>query len=155
MSIVTNKTERPSIMKIDTAPLDEIRMPTDEDDVYLDFYQPPKPEWWGYLGNHNIKKIISPYQENAFSEGVLHDVANQRLGFFIPYGIWAKFNEAFAYYWNEEAGLNGVISDDYMFLSIRKQLIDNMVFFPDELLSKTVSAIYDFLMEIPGVILDY
>lgn len=157
MSIEANKTDCPSIMSLFPTPSHEVRMPTDEDEDLLDFYIPQKIEWdrWGDLGDPNIKKLISPYQEYAFSESVLHDVANQRLGFFIPYELWSDFNEAFAYYWDEEVGLNGVISEDFMFNSIRQQFIENGVLFPEELLSEAVSAIYDFLMEIPGVILDY
>lgn len=155
MDLSLENTDCHLVMVMDTASQSEVQMPFDDDDDFLDFFQPEDDNLYGEITNPNIKKIISPYQENAFSEEVLHEVANQSLGFFLPYEMWSFIERAFANYWDEEVGLNGVTCEDYMFLSIRQQLIDNMVIFPDELLSKVVTGIYDFMMEIPGVILDY
>ena len=130
----------------------DVRMPFDDD---LDFFQPEDDILFEDMTSPNTQKYISPYQEYAFTDEVLHEVVNQSLGFFLPHEMWSYIERAFAYYWDEEVGLNGVTCDDYMFLSIRQQLINKKVLFSDELLSKVVTGIYDFMMEIPGVILDY
>jgi hypothetical protein len=128
-------------------------MPAEDEDVFLEFYLPENNSWWGDLGNHEAKKLISPLQEDAFSEQVLHEVANQQLGFFIPYETWEMINEAFSYYWDEFVGLGGLISNDEMFLCIRQQLIERNVLFPDDSLQEIVYAIYDFIERIPGALL--
>lgn len=140
------------VVAMKTPSQSEVRMPFD-DDLY--FFQPEDDIMFEDMTNPNTQKYISPYQEYAFTDEVLHEVANQSLGFFLPDEMWTYIERAFAYYWDEEVGLNGVTCEDYMYLSIRQQLIDNMVLFPDELLSKVITGIYDFIMEIPGVILDY
>lgn len=137
-----------------TASQPEVLMPIDEDDE-LDFFQPEYDDLYDEMTNSNTQELISPYQEYAFTDEVLHEVANQSLGFFLPDETWSYIERAFAHYWDEEVGLNGVTCEDYMYLSIRQQLIDKMVLFPDELLSKVVTGLYDFIMEIPGAILDY
>ena len=157
MSILKNSNDSTAILRIKPALLSEIKMPVDEDNAFLEFYEPEYENegWLEDMNESNIKKLISPYQEYAFTEEVLHEVANQSLGFFLPQEMWSYIESAFAYYWDEEVGFNGVTCEDYMFLSIQQQLIDKNIFFPDELLSKVVTSIYDFMMEIPGVILDY
>ena len=125
-----------------------VNMPLEDDIELLDFYVSDR-----YDGP-NVMKMISPLQEDAFSEDVLHDVVINIIDFYLPYDIWEMINDAFSYYWNEEAGLNEVVSEDGMFYSIRKQLIDNRVFFPDQNLYSVISAIWDFIWMIPGAIYD-
>ena len=159
-----DNTDCPLVIEMKTSPQSEVQMPIDEDDE-LDFFQPEydeldifQPEYddsYDEMTNSNTQKLISPYQEYAFTDEVLHEVANQSLGYPLPDEMWSYIERAFAHYWDEEVGLNGETCEDYMFLSIQEQLIDNMVFFPDELLAKVVSGIYDFMLEIPGAILDY
>ena len=152
MELCLDNTDCHLVMVLKTALQSDVRIPFDDD---LDFFRPEDDILYEDMTSSNIKKLISPYQEDAFSEDVLHEVANQSLGFFLPHEMWSYIERAFAYYWDEEVGLNGVTCDDYMFLSIRQQLINKKVLFSDELLSKVVTGIYDFMMEIPGVILDY
>ena len=132
----------------------EFRMPFDEDDD-LDFFLPEGDDEYEDIADSFTSQIISPYQEYAFTEEVLRMVANQSLGFYLPDEMWSYIERAFAHYWDEEVGLNGVTCEDYMLVSIRQQIIDHKVLFPDELLSKVVTGIYCFMMEIPGAILDY
>ena len=155
MELSLNNTGSPLVMVMKTAPQSEVRMPFEEDDNFLDFFQPENDNEYEDITNPFTPQIISPYQEYAFTEEVLHEVANQSIGFYLPDEMWSFIERAFAYYWDVEVGLNGVTCEDYMFLSIRQQLIDKKVFLPDELLSNVVSGMYDFIMEIPGAILDY
>ena len=126
-----------------------VSMPLEDDIELLDFYVPDRSN------GSNVMMMISPLQENAFSESVLHDVVINNIDFYLPYDIWEMINDAFSYYWNEEAGLNGVVSEDGMFYSIRKQLIDNRVLILDQNLYSVINAIWDFLWTIPGAIYEY
>ena len=140
------------ILKMDTSPASDIRISTDEDDEFLDFYQPLVVCDHGVTNNSNIKKLISPYQEDAFTEEVLYEVVNNRLGFVVSYHLWEEINEAFEYYWDEVVGLNGDIFEGAMFITIRDYLIDDLFYCPDELLQEIVIAIQDFIITIPGVV---
>lgn len=155
MELCLNNSDSPLVMVMKTAPQSEVLMPFDEDDDFLDFFQPEDDDEYEDITETFTPQIISPYQDYAFTDEVLHEVANQSLGFYLPDEMWSYIERAFAYYWDVEVGLNGVTCEDYMFLSIRQQLTDNKVFLPEELLAKVVSGMYDFIMEIPGAILDY
>ena len=128
-------------------------MPADEDDEFLEFYMPTVDDNLLETNNSNIKRFISPYQENAFTEAVLHEVVNNRIGFILPYHLWEEINEAFEYYWDEEVGINGDIIEGAMFISIREYLIADLFYCPDELLQEIVTAIEEFIVTIPGVII--
>ena len=141
------------IVSTNTASVSDIRMPSNEDDEFLDFYLPPVVYDHGVTNNPNIKRLISPYQDDAFSEEVLYEVVNNRIGFVVPYHLWEEINEAFAHYWDVEVGLNGELFEGAMYISIREHLIANLVYCPDNLLQEIVSAIEDFILTIPGVIL--
>lgn len=136
-----------------TSPVSDIRISADEDDAFLDFYQPPVVYDHGVSNNPNIKKLISPYQEDAFTEEVLYEVVNNQIGFVLPYHLWEEINEAFTNYWNEEVGLNGDIFKGAIFTSIRQYLIDDLFYCPDELLQEIVTSIEDFIIKIPGVVI--
>ncbi len=125
----------------------DIRMPTDEEAELLDFYLPT------CNSSQNIKRLISPYRDDAFTQEVLHAVVNERLGFSVPYDIWNSIDDAFSCYWNDEAGLYGYISEEAMFLSIRRQLIDDHILLHDRCLGEIVAAIIDFIVQIPGVVI--
>jgi hypothetical protein len=138
---------------VNTFSVSDLRIPADEDDAFLDFYQPPVIYEHGASYNPNIKKLISPYQEDAFTEEVLYEVVNNRLGFVLPYHLWEEINEAFTYYWDEVVGLDGDILKGAMFISIRDYLIADFFYCPDELLQEIVIAIEEFILTIPGVVI--
>lgn len=141
------------IVSTNTASVSDIRMPSNEDDEFLDFYLPPVVYDHGVTNNPNIKRLISPYQEDAFSEEVLYEVVNNRIGFVLPYHLWEEINEAFTYFWDEEVGVNRDIFEGAMFISIREYLIADLFYCPDELLQEIVTAIEEFIITIPGVII--
>lgn len=138
---------------MNTAPVSEFRIPADEDDVFLEFNLPPVDHDNDVINNSNTKKLISPYQEDAFSEEVLYEVVNNRIGFVLPYHLWMEINDAFAYFWNEVVGENGDVYEEAMFVSIRDYLKNDLFFCPDELLQEIVTAIKEFILTIPGVII--
>ena len=141
------------IVSTNTASVSDIRMPSNEDDEFLDFYLPPVVYDHGVTNNPNIKRLISPYQEDAFTEEVLCEVVNNQIGFVLPYHLWEEINEAFAYYWDEVVGLNGDIYEGAMFISIRDYLTADLFYCPDELLQKIITSIEEFIVNIPGVII--
>lgn len=130
-----------------------IRMPANEDDEFLEFYTPSNDHEHDETKNHIIKKLISPLREDAFTEEVLYEVVNNRLGFVLPYHLWEEINEAFTYYWNEEIGLNGDLFEGTMYIAIREYLTKDLFFCPDELLQEIVTAIEEFIVTIPGVVI--
>jgi hypothetical protein len=140
-------------IRMNVTSVSDIRIPIDNDDAFLDFYQPHDVSAIGMTNIPNIKKFISPYQENAFTEEVLYEVVNNRLGFVLPYHLWEEINEAFTYYWNEEIGLNGDLFQGTMYIAIREYLTEDLFFCPDELLQEIVTAIEEFIVTIPGVVI--
>lgn len=100
-----------------------------------------------------IKELISPYQPFAFCDVVLHKVVQNSLQYELPDDLWDAFNEAFTIYWDEEAGLGGLVGQDYMFLSIKQQLNNQSILIPDNILYSIVETIWDFIDQIPGVII--
>ena len=101
----------------------------------------------------SIVNLVSPFQEDAFSDEVIYKVLQQRLDFQLSEDIWNDINEAFGRYWNEEIGIGNLFDCDSMFLSIKHQLMKRNRLFPDERLWKVVNEIYDFINQIPGVVL--
>lgn len=128
-------------------------MPADEEDEFLEFYMPTNIYEHDETNKASIKKLISPYQEDAFTEEVLYEVVNNQIGFVLPYHLWEEINEAFTYFWDEEVGVNGDIFEGAMFISIRKYLNADLFYCPDELLHEIVTAIEEFIVNIPGVII--
>ena len=140
-------------LRINVASVSDIQIPSDDGDAFLDFYLPSVVYDYGVTNNPNIKKLISPYQENAFTEEVLYEVVNNRLGFVVPYHLWEEINEAFAYFWDEVVGLNGEVFKGEMFTTIREYLTADLFYCPDELLQEIVTAIEDFIITIPRVVI--
>lgn len=153
MSVDNISFEDYRIIGTNTSPVSEIRMPADDDEVSLDFYLPPSDYDYGVANNSNIKRIISPYREDAFTEKVLYEVINNRIGFVLPYRLWEEINDAFTYYWDEKVGLDGDVYMGAMFTSIREYLIADLFYCPDELLQEIVTAIEEYIVTIPGVII--
>ena len=104
-------------------------------------------------GNSKVIKMVSPYQEYAFSEPIIHQAVMNQIDFALPDLIWEHINDAFEHYWDDEIGVGGDFDYDTMFNSIRKQLIDAHIFYPDHLLFRVIEAIYNFIDKIPGVVI--
>lgn len=102
-----------------------------------------------------IIPFISPYQYGAFSEDILHKVINQHLQQPLSDELWQRFNEAFTYYWNVETGIHGVISPELMADSIYRQFIEHGYLANYAYLYDLCDALWDFLAQIPGVVLPY
>ena len=145
--------EKQRLINTNTSYDSNIRMPADEDDEFLEFYMPSDDYVHDETIKPSIKKFISPYQEDAFTEEVLCEVVNNQIGFVLPYHLWEEINEAFEYYWDEEVGVNEDIFEGDMFISIRKYLNADLFYCPDELLQEIVTAIEEFIVTIPGVII--
>ena len=107
-----------------------------------------------YLGKMaTVKQMVSPYQENAFSEPVLYKAIKQRIDFELPLSMWEEINKAFEIYWDEELGLGGNVYLDDMYHSIKLQLVEKGILFPDDKLQSIVKAICNFIIVIPDVII--
>ncbi len=100
-----------------------------------------------------IKKLISPFRKDAFSESAIYKVLQQRLDFNLPLQMWNHINEAFAIYWNEEVGVGNLFGYDDMFWSIKRQLAANHILLPDEQLYRIIKEISNYIDSIPGVVL--
>ena len=53
------------------------------------------------------RKLISPYEEDAFSEPVLHEVVKENVDFTLTDSQWNIINDVFAECWNEHIGVEG------------------------------------------------
>lgn len=53
------------------------------------------------------RKLISPYQEDAFSEPVLHEVVKENVDFTLTDSQWNIINDVFAECWNEHIRVGG------------------------------------------------
>lgn len=100
-----------------------------------------------------IINFVSPLQYGAFTEEVIYKMLQQRLDFQLPEELWHDINEAFSYYWDIEIGLGNLFDLDSMFFSIKHQLKKKGRILPDERLWRVVNEIYDFISQIPGVVL--
>ena len=100
-----------------------------------------------------IIEMISPLQKGAFCATVIFKVLQQRLDFPLSEDMWEDINEAFGIYWDVEVGLGNLFDIESMFISIKHQLMRRGRLFPDERLWRVVNEIYDFISQIPGVVL--
>ena len=100
-----------------------------------------------------IIEMISPLQKGAFCATVIFKVLQQSLDFPLSEDMWEDINEAFSIYWDVEVGLGNLFDIDSMFISIKHQLMRRGRLFPDERLWRVVNEIYDFISQIPGVVL--
>ena len=105
------------------------------------------------ISAQKVVKIISPLQNDAFSEKVIYEVLQQRLDFILPKETWYDINKAFENYWDEEAGIGNFVDCDSMYWSIKRQLSAEHILFPDDKLYRIVNVIWDFIDTIPGVII--
>ena len=103
--------------------------------------------------NSNVLKWVSPYQENAFSEPVIHQAVMNQIDFSLPDMIWEQINDAFEHYWDDEIGVGGCFDYNSMFFSIKKQLIAANIIYPNHLLFRVIEAIYNYIDTIPGVVI--
>ena len=100
-----------------------------------------------------VIEFISPFIEGAFSEPILHRVVLSKIDFELRDEDWEEIESGFAYYWDEEAGLGNYVDAESAFFSIRNNFLTKRILFPDNRLWIIVEAIFDFIEQIPGVIL--
>ncbi|MBO7053928.1 MAG: hypothetical protein J6W37_00905 [Bacteroidales bacterium] len=100
-----------------------------------------------------VIEFISPFIEGAFSEPILHRVVLSKIDFELCDEDWEEIESGFAYYWDEEAGLGNYVDAESAFFSIRNNFLTKRILFPDNRLWTIVEAIFDFIEQIPGVIL--
>lgn len=100
-----------------------------------------------------VIEFISPFIEGAFSEPILHRVVLSKIDFELRDEDWEEIESGFAYYWDEEAGLGNYVDAESAFFSIRNNFLTKRILFPDNRLWTIVEAIFDFIEQIPGVIL--
>jgi len=101
----------------------------------------------------NEKRIVSPFQDNAFSEPVIRQAVVEQIDFQLPDFIWNHINEAFEFYWDEEVGIGGYVGYESMFFSIKRQLVAAHIIYPSDQLFRIVEAICTFIDRIPGVVI--
>ena len=100
-----------------------------------------------------VIEFISPFIEDAFSEPILHRVVLSKIDFELRDEEWEEIESGFAYYWDVEAGLSNYVDAESAFFSIRNNFLTKRILFPDNRLWTIVEAIFDFIEQIPGVIL--
>lgn len=128
-----------------------LRIASDDEEDLLEFCPPADSA--GAQGGE-VWPLVSPVQVDAFTGEVLHAVVNERLGFVLADRVWTVVDEAFEHYWDVEVGLGGMVDVESMFFSMRGYLAAAQVCCTDGLLYEMVSAIADFIVQIPGVIVD-
>jgi uncharacterized protein YpuA (DUF1002 family) len=99
------------------------------------------------------RKLISPYQEDAFSEPVLHEVVKENVDFTLTDSQWNIINDVFAECWNEHIGVEGDIYTKDIIDYIKNGLKKHGMLIPDEHVVKIVNVILDFLSKVPGAII--
>ena len=100
-----------------------------------------------------VIEFISPFIEGAFSEPILHRVVLSKIDFELCDEDWEEIESGFAYYWDVEAGLSNYVDAESAFFSIRNNFLTKRILFPNNRLWIIVEAIFDFIEQIPGVIL--
>ncbi len=98
--------------------------------------------------------FISPLHENAFSEPILHRVVLSKIDFELPDNIWKAINDEFEFYWNNVAGVGNIASCDEACNWICYNLEQEMVPITFDKVVTIVNIIWDFIEQIPGVLLD-
>ncbi len=98
--------------------------------------------------------FISPLHKNAFSEPILHRVVLSKIDFELSDNIWKDINDEFEFYWNHIAGVGNIATCDeacdwichYIELEMVPITLDKVV--------TIVNIIWDFIEQIPGVLLN-
>ncbi len=98
--------------------------------------------------------IVSPLQENAFTEPVMHQAVLSKIDFELPDIIWDEINEGFANYWNKEVGLGNDAFFNDACTSIDAHLKSKLLIFSLNKLVRVVEIMFDFIEQIPGVLID-
>jgi hypothetical protein len=99
-------------------------------------------------------KLISPLQNDAFSEPVLHSVVLSKIDFELPDEVWTAINEGFSYYWNEVVGLGNMLDFYDACDTVYDRVVNSGCFYPFDHIVLIVDVLFDFIAQIPGVILD-
>lgn len=101
-----------------------------------------------------MPELISPYSEEAFSPGTMEKVVRNQIDFELSAGIWKIIDEAFSAYWNDEIGLGEIVYYDEALEFISGYLKDELVLFPYMHLSTIVNIMFDWIVQIPGVLIN-
>ncbi len=105
------------------------------------------------MSQKKVVEFVSPLQPNAFSEPVLHKVVMSRIDFELPDFIWRAINNEFEFYWNYIAGLGNYASCDDACRYIYQGLKEKMAMITFDKVVTIVNIIWDFIEQIPGVLL--
>lgn len=97
--------------------------------------------------------LVSPLQEDAFSEEMLHKIVLNQIDFDLSDDLWYVINDAFGNYWNNEVGLGNYFDNESMFYSVKKWINKRNFMISDEHLFKIVETITSFILSIPGVVI--
>lgn len=97
--------------------------------------------------------LVSPLQEDAFSERVLHQVVLNQIDFKLSDDLWYVINDAFSNYWNNEVGMGNYFDNESLFYSIKKWINERNYMISDEHLFQIVETITTFILSIPGVVI--
>lgn len=100
------------------------------------------------------KKLLSPYAPDAFTPKMMHQVVLQKVNFELPDHVWEAIDEAFAHYWNEEAGFGGWVDVFSAVEAINNGLISEQIIFPIDKVVQIVEIMFDWIELVPGVLLD-
>ncbi|MGR5574817.1 5' nucleotidase, NT5C type [Bacteroides thetaiotaomicron] len=98
--------------------------------------------------------IISPLQENAFTEHVIHKEVLSKIDFDLPDNVWNEINEGFAHFWNVEVGQGNDVYFNDACNSIDDHLKRKRLIFQFNNLVRIVEIMFDFIEKIPGAFLD-
>ncbi len=120
--------------------------------LYTEYYHHPpvRLDW----EPDSSSTFISPLHENAFSEPILHRVVLSKIDFELPDNIWKAINDEFEFYWNYVAGVGNIASCDEACNWICYNLEQEMVLITFDKVETIVNIIWDFIEQIPGVLLD-
>lgn len=99
------------------------------------------------------RKLISPYEEDAFSEPVLHEVVMENVDFTLTDSQWIAINDVFAECWNEHIGVGSDVYANDIIGYVQDGLKEQDMLIPDEHVVKIVNVILDFLSKVPGAII--
>ena len=107
------------------------------------------------LNTHLMEKfLVNPNMPYAFSPEVMHKVVLNGIDFDLSEHVWDVIDDAFSYYWNIEIGFGASPDLISAVNSINGALLENNIIFPLDRILKIVEVMFDWIEQIPGVLLD-
>lgn len=136
--------------KVETYKIEDMKIPFEE---YEERISGEKEE--PAFSRESYKRIIiSPNQENAFSEPVLHALVLSKIDFALSDKVWTCINEGFTNYWNNEVGFGNYPYYNEAANSIDTWLKKDGIVFSYNKIVLIVEIVFGFIEKIPGVLLD-